>query len=171
MRYSLLVILIAFAATVHAQDYGDAPASYGLAGAGGVWNTLGMTVSNDTSNPVTPAWTGDNDDGIVGTPLWNSWSSSNQLTVHIEGSGYLYMFVDADDSGTFEQSELYTYFRDTIVTGPADLTFTGIKLHKLGGYSLNGANKVAVRIMFYYGIGTFPQYQPVEMMFMGRVED
>ncbi|MCF6227435.1 MAG: choice-of-anchor D domain-containing protein [Planctomycetes bacterium] len=173
MRYSLLVILIAFAATAHAQDYGDAPASYGTITGGSTSGgcQLGQTRTKDTVNPVTPAWTGDTDDGIVGTPLWNPWSSFNQLTVHVQGWGMLYMFVDADDSGTFEQSEMYSYAKYTAVIGPIDLTITGIELKNPGGYNLNGANKVAVRIIIANMIGAMPPYTPSGSPYIGEVED
>ncbi|MCF6228109.1 MAG: choice-of-anchor D domain-containing protein, partial [Planctomycetes bacterium] len=178
MRYLTIALLLIFSNLLAAQDYGDAPASYGLAGTiGNSYQSpvyLGATVTQDSTNPVTPAWTGDSDDGIVGSPVWNSWSSFNQLTVHIEGLGYLYMFVDADDSGTFEQSELYTYGKNNRSYGPLDVTFKGIQLMNPGGYSLNGANKVAVRIFYVYPLDLFtplPEYRPDYISFHGEVED
>ncbi|MHC4840350.1 MAG: choice-of-anchor D domain-containing protein [Planctomycetota bacterium] len=173
MKYLITLTMFVFAGLLTAQDYGDAPASYGLPAAGSTaWNTLGVTGTNDTSNPVTPAWTGDSDDGVVGNPIWNPWSSFNQLTVHVENEGYLYMFVDADDSGTFDPAELYIFGRPGFhTTGPKDVTFEDIELKKQGGYSLNGQNKVAVRIIFYNNIGTIPNYVPNETFYFGEIED
>ncbi len=111
-RFMILAALM-LAATLGAQDYGDADISYGTMEAQQTWGGLGVLWSNDLTNPVTPAWTGDNDDCVVGSPLWDSWSSYNQLTVKVTDVGHLIMWVDANDNGVFAADERYVYFPQT----------------------------------------------------------
>lgn len=177
MRLTTLAALIfcaALGANLCADDFGDAPASYGTLACwiGTDVVRLGAVAGDDTTNPVSPAWTGDNDDGVVGTPLWNPVSWDNQLTVHVGGpyGGWLMLWVDADDNGTWDASEYYLY--STIYAKPgADYTFTGIRLNRPQGFSLNGPNKVAVRIVVQDNWGPVMHASPTGFFYMGEVED
>ncbi|MCA8916905.1 MAG: choice-of-anchor D domain-containing protein [Planctomycetes bacterium] len=173
MRTLLITATLLLAGTLAAQDSGDAPASYGviysyLAISGDT--CLGITVSNDSSNPVGGDWVSDSDDGIVGTPYWDPWSDSNSLTVHVEGTGWLIMWVDADDNGQWTSEERYRYSQ-MYVEGPGDFTFTGITLTATQNYSRNGTNKVGVRIELQDNFGAGPNLQPNGYFFNGEIED
>ncbi|MCA8917635.1 MAG: choice-of-anchor D domain-containing protein [Planctomycetes bacterium] len=174
MRTLLLATLIISATCCAAHDYGDAPASYGLPYTGGTQTCrLGATNTADTQNPVTPAWTGDVDDGIVGAlPVWDSWSFNNSLTVRLENGGaYLLMWVDANDNGTFEDAERYEVNPGYVLPDNADYTFTGIKIHATQDFNHNAHNKVAVRIWAQDTIGGPPQRNPGGHVYIGEIED
>jgi len=185
MRMFLITLLLC-GATLSGQEYGDATAGYGTLYAWGAGQTcwLGSTVTSDTTNPVTPAWTGDTDDGLMGTPQWSPWSSNNSLTVYVDapinqwGPGgthvpamvYLVAFVDANDDGQFTADETYLYspFR---IPSNAQYTIDGIRIHATQSFSRNGQNKVAVRIAVQDTIGGPPVVNPNGNFFMGEVED
>lgn len=177
MRLTIVAPLIfcaAFCGRLVADDYGDAPASYGLLRCDTApnWVCLGSITSHDTHNPVTPAWTGDDDDGVVGSPLWNPVAWDNELTVRVSGQsgGWLMLWVDANDNGVWETTEHYLFSEMWVAPG-ADYTFRGIRLNRPQGYSLNGANKVAVRIVVQDNMGGAPYLQPTGWFFGGEVED
>ncbi|MBX3460730.1 MAG: choice-of-anchor D domain-containing protein [Planctomycetes bacterium] len=168
-----LIALVLFAAGLAAQDSGDAPASYGLlysymGTASGL--SLGTQISDDASNPVGRPWTGDDDDGIVGTPYWDPWSDQNTLTVNVQGPGWLIMWVDANDDGQWTADERYRY-STLYVEGPGDFTFTGITLRATQSYSYNRPNKIAVRITIQDNWGANPKLTPNGYFFAGEVED
>lgn len=182
----LLVSLLLISAALHAQEYGDAPASYGTHFAWGAGQTcwLGSTVTSDTTNPVSPAWTGDVDDGLVGPHNWSSWSSDNSLTVyidspintwgpeqtHVPAMVYLVAFVDANDDGMFSANETYLYSPFRIPTNQ-QYTIRNIRIHATQNFSRNGLNKVGVRIAVQDTIGGPPVTHPNGSFFMGEVED
>lgn len=169
----LLIAAATLAATLGAQEHGDAPASYGLMRATlssvGTMCYLGSMATDDTTNPVTPAWTGDQDDGIVGTPFFDSWSSTNTLTVRLGGEGHLVLFVDANDDGMFSVAETYVY--SPTVQEAGDYTFSNISIHATSDFSLNGTNKVAVRIVAQNNLGGGPNTNPYSAFWYGEVED
>ena len=178
---NLLLILLACAATLNAQEYSDAPASYGgmYSWSAGQTCWLGQIASNDTTNPVTPAWTGDDDDGLVGTPLWDSWSSHNTLSFEVNGNGapeetptmaYLVLFVDANDDGQFSADETYLYSPHRIPVG-AIYTFRNIRIHATQDFTRNGLHKVGVRVALQDTIGGPPVLSPNGNFYMGEVED
>lgn len=183
MRYIALMLCLATAAALHGADYSDAPASYGsptLWGTNVIW--LGATATNDAANPVTPAWTGDSDDCIVGTPSWNSWSSFNSLTISTSGvpsqtgsgtdaTGWLMMWVDANDNGTYEANELYEMMPGYLVPAGNNYTFENIRIHATQNFTRNGLNKVAVRILYQENIGGPPSYNPNAFIYFGECED
>jgi len=169
-----LTLCTAMCGDLVADDFGDAPASYGTISCWTGQDTprLGTVLNDDTTNPVSPAWTGDNDDGVVGSPLWNPVSWENQLTVHVGGTfgGWLALWVDADDNGSFEPGEFYVF--STIWVPPNDdYTFTGIRLSKPQGYSRNGPNKVAVRVMIQDNWGLPIMSNPSGFFYFGEIED
>ncbi|MCB9893354.1 MAG: choice-of-anchor D domain-containing protein [Planctomycetes bacterium] len=173
MKIVALIAVIALAGGLSAQDSGDAPASYGtiysyLTGPG--QGSLGTQANDDTTNPVGGDWVSDNDDGIVGSPYWDPWSADNTLTVHVEGMGWLILWVDADDNGHWDATERYRY-SPMYVEGPADFTFTGITLTAQQNFSRNGANKVGVRIELQDNFGAGPNLQPSGYFFCGEIED
>lgn len=177
MRVPVLVlILAALAGSAMAQDYGDAPSTYGnmtASGCGAAYGApwLGLTVSTDTSNPVSPAWTGDNDDGIVGTPHFSPWSNDNTLSVLLSNvDAHLVLFVDANDDGVFSPDEIYKFNGDGQVP-PGVHTFTGIRIHATQPFSRNGTNKVAVRITAQENIGGWPITNPGGYFYFGEIED
>ncbi|MBZ0136884.1 MAG: choice-of-anchor D domain-containing protein [Planctomycetes bacterium] len=171
-RLGLILIVLAAGACA-AEDYGDAPASYGLARVyDPSYSYLGLGASDDLQNPVTPAWTGDDDDAIVGTPSWDSWSSQNSLTVYLGAEqAHLMMWVDADDSGQFDANELYAIMPGYELEGGHAYTFENIRIHATQDFSRNGHNKVAVRIFAQSQIGGPPQHQPTAWSYFGEVED
>ncbi|MCC7510970.1 MAG: choice-of-anchor D domain-containing protein [Planctomycetes bacterium] len=183
MRYIALTLLLALAAVLHGADYSDAPATYGspvMWGTNVIW--LGPTATADAVNPVAPAWSGDSDDGVVGTPAWNSWSNFNSLTVSVSGvasqsgpgtdaTGWLCLWVDANDNGVFESSELYEMMPGYLVPAGNNYTFDNIRIHATQNFSRNGANKVAVRVMVQENIGGPPIYTPNGFRYFGEVED
>lgn len=170
-RLALILILLG-AGVCAAEDYGDAPASYGTPC---VWDSsysyLGNGSTPDVQNPVTPAWTGDTDDAIIGTPYWDSWSSSNTLTVRVSEYCWLLLWVDADDSGTFDNDELYEIMPGYQMPGPADYTFENIKIHATQDFSRNGQNKVAIRLYAQNNIGGPIQKNPSAWCYFGEIED
>lgn len=170
-RLALILILIG-AGVCAAEDYGDAPASYGTPY---VWDSsyafLGNGATPDVQNPVTPAWTGDTDDAVLGTPYWDSWSSSNTLTVRISEWCWLLLWVDADDDGQFESHELYEIMPGYQMPGPADYTFENIKIHAHQDFSRNGQNKVAIRLYAQNNIGGPIQKDPNAWCYFGEIED
>lgn len=187
MRTEALVLaLVLGCAAVGAQEYGDAPASYGThyAWSAGLTCWLGNTVTSDTTNPVSPAWTGDVDDGLVGAHSWSSWSSDNSLTVyidapinqwgpeqtHVPGMVYLVAFVDANDDGMFSANETYLYSPFRIPTNQ-QYTIRNISIHATQNFSRNGHNKVGVRIAVQDTIGGLAVTNPNGSFFMGEVED
>lgn len=169
-RFVILAALM-LAATLGAQDYGDADISYGTMEAQQTWGGLGVLWSNDLTNPVTPAWTGDNDDCVVGNPVWDSWSSYNQLTVKVTDVGHLIMWVDANDNGVFAADERYVYFPQTEITQPGDYTFTNIVIKRTTNFSRNGLNKCAVRITLQENMGGPPNLNATGSFYFGEVED
>ena len=183
MRYMALTMFIALAAALHGADHSDAPASYGspvMWGTNVIW--LGATATNDAVNPVTPAWTGDSDDCIVGTPYWDCWSSFNSLTVSVSGTpsqsgpgtdamGWLCLWVDANDNGVFETNERYDMMPGYLVPAGNNYTFENIRIHATQSFSRNGPNKVAVRVMVQENIGGPPTYSPNAFCYFGEVED
>lgn len=174
MRMPALLLLLATATSCMAQDYGDADPSYGLASTGdGQYSRLGATCTSDSQNPVSPAWTGDADDGIVGTPpIWDSWSFNNTLTVRLEvETAYLLMWVDTNDNGTFENSEMHEIMPGYPLPPNADYTFTGIRIHATQDFNHNAHNKVAVRIWAQNTIGGPPLRHPAGYVYFGEVED
>lgn len=173
MKPAIAIAILLFAAGLAAQDSGDAPAGYGLmysytGVSGGV--SLGQTITDDAANPVGRAWTGDTDDGVVGTPHWDPWSDQNTLTVSVEGMGWLIMWVDANDDGAWTADERYRY-SPLYVEGPGNFTFTGITLKAGQSFSRNGANKVAVRITVQDAWGGNPTLSSSGWFFGGEVED
>ncbi|MBK9973802.1 MAG: choice-of-anchor D domain-containing protein [Planctomycetes bacterium] len=173
---AMVLTLAALAGVATAQDYGDAPASYGAmscmgcgAAYGAPW--LGLTVSTDTQNPVSPSWTGDNDDGIVGVAHFNPWSNDNTLSVLLSSvDAHLVLFVDANDDGTFSADEVYKFNGEGQVP-PGVHTFTGIRIHSTQAFSRNGTNKVAVRITAQENIGGWPITNPAGYFYFGEIED
>lgn len=173
-RLAAIALCAALCGSLAADDFGDAPASYGLLScwAQPTWVYLGSSVSDDTSNPVSPAWTGDSDDGLVGSPLWNPVSWQNELTVHVggQGGGWLMLWVDANDNGGWEANEFYLYSEIWVEPGQ-DYTFTGIRLNRPQGYSLNGPNKVAVRVVIQDNFGGPMHALPTGFFYIGEIED
>jgi len=172
-------MVLVFAAALSAQDSGDAPAPYPQKEAWytfATWGTsapvLGATCTDDTQNPVAGGFGADSDDGVVGSPLWNPVADDNQLTVRVGAAspGYLTMWVDANDDGTWDVSERYRYSTIYVPAG-ADYTFTDIRLMRPQGFSRNGANKVAVRIEIQESFGGPPNLSPSGYMWVGEVED
>lgn len=152
-------------------DFGDAPASYGLMEAEQVTGGLGAGFSVDLTNPVTPSWTGDSDDCVVGAPLWDSWSSSNSLTIHVTQPGHLIIWVDANDDGHWTADERYNYFPGQEIGYPGQYTITGIVIRASQSFARNGPNKVAVRITLQDNIGGAPNLSPTGSFYFGEVED
>ncbi|MBX3472837.1 MAG: choice-of-anchor D domain-containing protein [Planctomycetes bacterium] len=175
MRTTIIMLLACAGTLLAAQDYGDAPHPYPQKTAWSATTSeiiLGSVVSSDTQNPVPGGWNADNDDGVVGSPLWNPVADDNQLTVRVGGgnTGYLTLWVDANDDGTWDVSERYRY--TTIHVAPnADYTFTGIRLQRPQGFSRNGANKVAVRIEVQENFGGPPNLSPTGAFYFGEIED
>lgn len=170
-KIACMLGLLACCSLMPAQDYGDAPASYGLMQADFGQGGLGVNWNDDLSNPVTPAWTGDNDDCVVGTPLWDSWSSFNTLTVKITSPGHLILWVDADDNGQWTASERYEFFPQVLLSQPGDYTFTGINIKRTQDFSRNAHNKCAVRVVLQENMGGPPNPNPTGSFYFGEVED
>ncbi len=175
MGMSRLMLLLAAglaAGALCAQaDFGDAPASYGLMEAEQVTGGLGVGYIVDLTNPVTPSWSGDSDDCVVGAPLWDSWSSSNSLTIHVTQPGHLIIWVDADDNGHWSTDERYNYFPGQEIGYPGSYTITGIVIRANQSFARNGVNKVAVRITLQDNIGGAPNFSPTGSFYFGEVED
>lgn len=176
MRTLALITLIAACAACAAQEYGDAAASYGTAQAWAANSSnpswLGEAYSIDSQNPVTPAWYGDTeDDGIAVPGTWDSWSSTNVIHIHVNGDGgYLLMWVDANDNGTWEANEMYEFMPDYWL--PAGIyTFDNVKIHATQDFTRNAQNKVAVRVMIQNTFGLPPQRTPNASVWWGEVED
>ncbi|MCB9895289.1 MAG: choice-of-anchor D domain-containing protein [Planctomycetes bacterium] len=175
MRIPALILLFVASAVCAAQDYGDAPASYGTAEAFAAQpniSWLGNGLSVDTQNPITPAWTGDQlDDGILVPGPWSSWSSTNQITVMVRGSGgFLLMWVDADDNGTFDSDEMYEFMPGYWLPA-GDYTFENVNIHATQDFTRNGQNKVAVRVMIQDTFGLPIQHTPNAHFWWGEIED
>ena len=175
MRTLTLIFAILAAATCAAQDYGDAAASYGTAEAFAAdpntsWLGSGFTI--DAQNPISPAWTGDQlDDGILVPGPWSSWSSSNEITVQVRGGGgFLLMWVDADDSGTFDSNEMYEFMPGYWLPA-GDYTFDNVSIHATQDFTLNGQNKVAMRVMIQNTFGLPIQRNPNASFWWGEIED
>lgn len=171
-RFILLVAVLAGGAALSAQDYGDAPSSYGLAAANTSFNErLGTQWSNDTSNPVTPAWTGDtSDDGVSTMPTWIAGTSSNSVTVDVDTDNfnqYFTMWVDLNDDGDFldagERFDHPSFPTDV----PASYTFNNVPI-PMQSYSRNGTDKIAVRFILKYDASITG---PDESFGYGEVED
>ncbi|MBP9890813.1 MAG: choice-of-anchor D domain-containing protein [Planctomycetes bacterium] len=170
-RMAMLAVVVFAAAALSAQDYGDADISYGTMEAEQTWGGLGALWSNDLTNPVTPAWTGDNDDCVVGNPVWDSWSSYNTLTINVTEIGHLFIWVDANDNGVFAADERYVYFPGTEITQPGNYTFTNIIIKRTTNFSRNGLNKCAVRITLQDNLGGAPNFNSTGSFYFGEVED
>jgi MYXO-CTERM domain-containing protein len=177
LKTGLVTMMLLCCAALNAQEYGDAPASYGdLVGWSGYFAglpRLGPTCINDPAPNTTSPWTGDgDDDGIVGTPLFDSWSDQNSITVSMEDScGYLVCWVDANDNGVYEDtpSERYIYSQACLM--PGQYTFTGITIKATQNFSTAGANKVAVRVCCQENVGG-PVYANINGYFwFGEIED
>ena len=170
-RLMILTIFLA-AGVCAAEDFGDAPASYGTPT---VWDAsyayLGLGSTPDVQNPVTPAWTGDQDDAVVGTPYWDSWSSTNTLTIQTSDWCYVLLWVDADDSGTFDNDELHEIMPGYGLPGPATYTFENIAIHATQDFSLNGQNKIAIRLYAQNNIGGGAIKDPGAVCYFGEIED
>lgn len=171
MRLAMVALMVLGAAALGAQDYGDADISYGTMEAQQTWGGLGALWSNDLTNPVTPAWTGDNDDCVVGSPVWDSWSSYNTLTINVTDVGHLIMWVDANDNGVFSTDERYIYFPGTEISQPGNYTFTNIVIKRTTSFSRNGLNKCAVRITLQGNLGGAPNFNATGSFYFGEVED
>lgn len=164
--------LLAFAGGVSAADYGDAPSSYGLASANDTApELLGTGWTSDSSNPVTPAWTGDSDDGIVGTvATWTPGQSNNSVTVKVVCGGYteyLSMFIDKNDDGDFLDSGEKIDHPSFPTTADGNYTFSNISLPFIN-YVRNGTNKIAVRFILKYAGAVVG---PTDSFSYGEVED
>jgi hypothetical protein len=91
-------------------DFGDAPASYGIASSsiGSLW--LGASVSAEASSKFSAQADADNfDDGVIMTPgvTWSKNLGGASIDVSITGgSGYLAAWIDGDNNGAFDGSEL-----------------------------------------------------------------
>ncbi|MCC6574247.1 MAG: choice-of-anchor D domain-containing protein [Planctomycetes bacterium] len=172
----LFVVMLA-AAPLYAQvDAGDAPAPYPVTDFVSFQGPrLGLLCGADAVNPVVPAWTGDDDDGIVGAPpVWTAGSTGNTLSldVTIKGYGdeYLVVWVDADDDGQWTQAERYIYGNGEL-TASGVCTFNNITL-PTRNFVLNGADKVAVRVMsFYAWFGGVPADPGSALYCEGEIED
>ncbi|MBK9975100.1 MAG: choice-of-anchor D domain-containing protein [Planctomycetes bacterium] len=165
-------LILALATAAQAQDYGDAPASYGLATASSTApELLGTGWTSDATNPVTPAWTGDADDGIVGTvATWTPGLSTNTVTVKVVCGGYteyLAMFIDMNDDGDFLDSGERIDHPNSPMTTDANFTFSNISLPFIN-YTRNGVNKIAVRFMLKYASAIAG---PSDSFSYGEVED
>ncbi|MBK8206688.1 MAG: choice-of-anchor D domain-containing protein [Planctomycetes bacterium] len=173
MKALATLILLTMAASLAAQDSGDAPASYGtMYSYFGSYSgsSLGTLNGDDPDNPVGGDWVSDDDDGIVGTPFWDPWSANNSLTVHVQGTGWLILWVDANDNGVWESTERYRYSQ-LYLEGPGNFTFSDIRLTAAQNFSRNGANKVAVRITLQENMGGGPRLVPNGFFYTGEVED
>jgi MYXO-CTERM domain-containing protein len=174
-KTGLITMLLVFCAALGAQEYGDAPASYGdLVGWSGYFGglpRLGSTCSNDPTPHSTP-WTGDNDDGIVGTPFFDSWSDQNSITVSMEdGVGYLVCWVDANDNGVFEDTPGERYIYSQACLMPGQYTFTGITIKATQNFSTAGTNKVAVRVCCQENVGGPVMANINGYFWFGEIED
>lgn len=164
--------LCALAGVAHAADYGDAPASYGLANANATApELLGTGWTTDSVNPVTPAWTGDSDDGIVGTvATWTPGLSTNSVTVKVVCGGYteyLSMFIDLNDDGDFLDAGEKIDHPSFPTTVDGNYTFSNISLPFIN-YLRNGTNKIAVRFILKFAGAVVG---PTDSFSYGEVED
>lgn len=169
-----LALLLALMGVLGAQEYGDAPASYGelsvwggYAGAG--TPCLGLTADNDPAGPRGYDWVSDSDDGVVGTPSWDSWSDTNSISVRVSYGGHLIMWVDANDNGTFEADERYEYSPGWVNDGV--FTFDNIRIKATQRFALNGLDKVGVRITIQDPMGGNPTYNTDGYFWFGEIED
>lgn len=170
---ALALLCCLFAGQLVAQDFGDAPATYGLASAGNSKpEKLGNAWTPDTSNPVSPAWTGDSDDGVAAIPVWQPGTSNNSVTVFVyvgpvAYTEYLALFVDFNDDGDFADTGERIAFPGSPITVDGNYTFNGVAV-PIAAYSRNGINKIAVRIVLRYA--SAPQL-PNETFAFGEIED
>ncbi|MCC7509980.1 MAG: choice-of-anchor D domain-containing protein [Planctomycetes bacterium] len=174
MKPALTTMLcVLFSGALMAADYGDAPASYGLVGCDAGGPFLGSGVSNDATSPVTPAWTGDNDDGVVGNPVWTPGSSGNSLSVSVNvlgGQALLTLWVDANDDGTWSPSERYDH-PQTPITVDGTYTFHNIYLSTMN-FLRCGRDKVAIRLIVRDEFGYGGQIGgPTGFIWLAEVED
>lgn len=172
MGLALVLGVVAFAGAVAAADNGDAPSTYGLASAtSSAPELLGTGWTNDTTNPVTPAWTGDADDGIVGTvATWTPGLSTNSVTVKVVCGGYteyLSMFIDKNDDGDFLDAGEKIDHPSFPTTLDGNYTFSNISLPFVN-YTRNGLNKVAVRFILKFAGAVVG---PTDSFSYGEVED
>ncbi len=126
--------MTAFAAPLYAaDDYSDAPASYGVATHTFVAGTrLGATITTEASAILDA----DNasDDGVILAPLTTGATSYTipASTITVTGTGNLYAWVDFNGNGTFEATE----FASTTVTAnvvAGNLTFSGFGMVTASG--------------------------------------
>lgn len=174
MRLAATLCLCALCATyVCANDSGDAPASYGLVTCISGGPFLGNGVSDETANPVSPAWTGDNDDGVIGTPVWTPGASNNSLTVRVValgGQALLTLWVDANDDGVWSPGERYDH-PQVPITQDANYTFSNIYLPAINFYR-NGRDRVAIRLIVRDEFGSGGQIPgPTGLVWLGEAED
>ena len=177
LKTGLTAMALVFCAALQAQEYGDAPASYGsLLGWSGYFAglpRLGATCANDAAPSTTPPWTGDtDDDGIVGTPFFDSWSDQNSITVSLEdGCGYLVCWVDGNDNGMYEDTPEERYIYSHAALMPGQYTFTGITIKATQNFSTAGANKVAVRVCCQENVGGPVMASINSYFWFGEIED
>ncbi len=174
MKTALTILLsLMCATTVFANDGGDAPSSYGTVSCilGGPF--LGNGVSDDTANPVTPGWTGDNDDGVVGSPLWTPGASNNSLSVSVNamgGQALLTLWVDANDDGTWSADERYD-LPQTPISQNGTYTFNNIYLTAQNFFRC-GRDKVAIRLIVRDEFGSGGQIAgPTGTIWLAEAED
>ncbi|MDH5641482.1 MAG: GEVED domain-containing protein, partial [Nitrospira sp.] len=176
MWYLALGAVLSLAAQgVAAWDYGDAPAGYGLSTAYYTGpEKFGFTWTDDASNPVTPAWTGDEDDGLAAAGwngVWVAGSSTNEISIYAYCGGffeYVTMFVDFNDNGNFnDPGERIDYPGNPIPGTNGVITFTGISVPSVS-YSLNATNGIGVRFSMTYA-GVVPG--PSGTWTYGEIED
>lgn len=167
-----LAVLLAASGSAGAQEYGDAPASYGELTSWGWYQggcTLGNTADQDPAGPRGHDWVSDSDDGVVNPPTWDSWSDNNTLTVQVNNGGHLIMWVDANDNGTFEDDERYEFSPGWVGTGL--YTFDNIRIKATQRFTLNGTDKVGVRITIQDPMGGNPTYNTDGYFWFGEIED
>lgn len=168
----MVVSVVTLSSGLSAQDYGDAPASYGLPiASGSLPEKLGATWTGDTTNPVSPAWTGDSDDGLVGTPAtWTPGLSNNSVTVSVvcgTYTQYLALFIDMNDDGDFLDANERINHPSFPTAIDGNYTFSNIALPFIN-YTRNGLNKIAVRFMLRYNSAIIG---PSDSFSYGEVED
>lgn len=167
-----LIALSAASSILAGQDYGDAPASYGLAEAGDSrYERLGTQWSSDATNPVTPAWMGDtSDDGVAVVPTWNAGVSNNSISIDVDTDGYLQyltMWVDLNDDGDFHDTGERFDHPSFPTSASGTYTFNSISI-PTQNYSLNGTDRIGVRFVLKHNSAITG---PDESFNHGEIED